>query len=181
MTSFFKTINRLFLFRWETFAAFVIIIFAVLVVRLLFPFANNVIKDAVVVSKNISFMNKADSIAARVISTRNEGNSLEETINNSKNVGLFNEGTLPGAIYDLAAKSGIKASKVEISVSSGAMEGRQIPVRFTGQGDYASCGRFIDGVEYLNNVTRIRELSMKSSGRVTGTVELFLDFAVMGE
>jgi hypothetical protein len=177
MTSFQKYLNRIFLFRWEVVCAGVVLVLVVLAWDTCFPVARKTIKDVVELGRNITFINKADSIAALAAQTRKQADSFDSTIKATKELQQFTEGTLPGAIYGLAAKAGIRASRVEISVSADMQEGRQMPVRFTGAGDYAACGIFIDGIETLEPAARIKELSIKNRGK--GNADLFLDFRIL--
>ena len=179
MTAFSKNISRILLFRWEAMCACIVLALGVLAWGLCFPFAKKTVQDVVELSRSISFINKADSIAALTDCTRKQADALDSMIKATSDRQQFTEGTLPGAIYGIAAQAGIKASRVEIAVSAGVQEGRQIPVRFTGTGDYASCGMFIDGIESLNPSARIRVMSMKNAPR--GAIDLFLDFVVMEE
>jgi hypothetical protein len=179
MTSLQKNLNRILLFRWEAMCTCVVLALAIPAWNLCFPVAGKTAKDVAELAGNITVINKADSIAALADETRKQADALDSTIKATEGRQQFTEGTLPGELYNLTAKAGIKASRVEIAVSSGTQEGRQLPVRFTGTGEYNACGMFIDGIESLSPAARIRVMSMKNVPR--GAVELFLDFVVMGE
>jgi Tfp pilus assembly protein PilO len=172
-----KYLNKVLLHRWEA----VGIVFCVLVAtaswRICFPFAAGLKTDISALSRDFVILNSADSLKAMVRSVRNKAALLDSTIKTIKESEPYTEGTLPGVIYEVAQKAGVKASKVEISVAGEADGARQLPVRFNGSGEYAECGRFIDGVESLMPAVYIRTLSLKGSGK--GALGLFMDFTVV--
>ena len=75
---------------------------------------------------------------------------------------MISEQAVPGMIYTLANQAGIKASKVEISGKSVTEQSTQIPVSFKGEGDYASCGKFIDGVENMQPAGMLVQFAPRS-------------------
>jgi Tfp pilus assembly protein PilO len=172
-----KYLNKILLHRWEAAGIVFCILLATVCWRVCFPFAADLKKDLSMVSRDFSIMNSADSLKAMVKATRKKATMLDSTIKTLKYSEPYTEGTLPGVIYELAQKAGVKASRVEISVATEADEARQLPVRFSGSGGYVECGKFIDGVESLKPAAHIRGLSLKSIGKEN--VGLYMDFSVI--
>lgn len=172
-----KYLNKILLHRWEAAGIVFCILLGSICWRICFPFAASLKRDISTVSRDFSIMNSADSLKAMVKSVRNKAALLDSTIKTMKDAEPYNEGTLPGVIYEVAQKAGVKASKVEISVASEENEARQLPVRFSGSGDYVACGKFIDEVESLKPAAYIQGLTLKGIGK--DDVGLYMDFTVI--
>ena len=172
-----KYLNKILLRRWEAFGIMFCALIAFLCWHFCFPFAASLKMDVSALSRDFGIMNSADSLKAMIASAQTEAAVTDSAIKAVKESEPYTEGTLPGVIYDIAKKAGVKASKVEISVAMDTGGARQLPVRFSGSGEYAACGRFIDGVESLKPAAYIKGLTLK--GLLKGSIELTLDFSVI--
>jgi hypothetical protein len=170
-------LSKITLLQWDIFCACGCIVFAAAAWFFLWPIAHTVISDVNKVSHDISFINKADSIGRMVTTTRLQAKMIDSLINTIVDTQTISEQAIPGAIYELAGKTGIKASKVEISGKAPAPIGARIPVSFKGEGTYEACGKFLEGLENIKPAGRVRELNMSRSAN--GIVSLFVDFVVL--
>jgi Tfp pilus assembly protein PilO len=172
-----KYLNKILLHRWEAAGLIFCVLLGLACWQVCFPLASGLKNEIATLGRDFTIMNSADSLEAMIASVRNEAAILDSEVNTVKESEPFTEGTLPGVIYDVARKAGVKASKVEISVATEADGARQLPVRFCGSGEYAECGRFIDGVESLKPAACIKDLALKKT--VKGNIDLTLDFIVV--
>jgi hypothetical protein len=169
--------RKLALKQWD-FAAVIALLIAVVVIwKVATSLGGDVYSGVKNVYCNMRMLKSADSIAALPELTRIKADKIDSCIKVASSVQMISEQAIPGMIYTLANQAGIKASKVEISGKIAAEQGSQIPVSFKGEGDYAGCGKFMDGVEHMQPAGRIRELNMKSSG--INRIDLFVDFVLM--
>ena len=109
--------------------------------------------------------------------TQLQGKMIDSLMKTIVDTQTISEQAIPGAIYELAGKTGIKASKVEISGKATGQIGFRIPVSFKGEGTYEACGKFLEGLENIKPAGRVRELNMNRSAN--GSVSLFVDFVVL--
>lgn len=179
MSTYQKYLKSILLFRWQAIAILICALSLWLFAQFALPQFKTVGKDVSKTLETLRIANKADSIATLATNLKTQANTIDSLVSAGQSGPSFTEGTLPGAIYEYAGKSGVKAGRVEIAVSNGAADNRSIPVRFYGSGDYIACGKFIDMVENIKPTTRIKQLTMKHTGK--GSIELFMDFSVMGK
>jgi Tfp pilus assembly protein PilO len=172
-----KYLNKMLLRRWEVAGIAFCVLLASLCWHFCFPFAASLKTDVSALTRDFGIMNSADSLKAMIASIQSEATVIDSAIKAVKESEPYTEGTLPGVIYDIAKKAGVKASKVEISVATEEDGARQLPVRFSGTGEYTACGRFIDGIESLKPAAYIKGLTLKSLGK--GSIDLSLDFTVI--
>jgi Tfp pilus assembly protein PilO len=168
--------QRIILHRWDALCVLLCIIICILAYSLWLPYGKKVFKSMVDLRQNMAFVHAQDSITAQINTVKAQEQILQKKLSVSSSSVVISDATVPGFIYECAAKSGIKTSKVEIAPTLYTPNGIQIPVRFVGTGDYAACGKCIDAIEHINNATRIKEMSLKKSSK--GTIDLFLDFSV---
>jgi hypothetical protein len=163
--------------QWDFAAVIALLIAAAIIWKVTTSLGTDVYSGVKNVYGNMRLLHFADSIAALPELTRMKADKIDSCIKAISSVQMISEQAVPGMIYTLANQAGIKASKVEISGKTAAEQGSQIPVSFRGEGDYAGCGKFMDGVEHMQPAGRVRELNMKNAG--IGRIDLFLDFILM--
>jgi hypothetical protein len=169
--------RKLALRQWDLFAAVAVVVLLAVSWKVLTPFGKDVFSSVKNVYDNMTQLNKADSIALLPELTRMKADKIDSCMKSISSVRTVSEQAVPGAVYTLANQSGIKASKVEISGKTIAEQGTQIPVSFKGEGDYAACGKFLDGVENMQPAGRVLELNMKNTG--SGVIGLFVNFVLI--
>jgi hypothetical protein len=178
MSAFTKYVQRVAVRQWEIACACICIIAAVVFMHFAYPFAKKTCRESGGLVKTMLLINKADSLSRLAILAAQKADMLDSLVKASEGQKAFSDESLPGTIYELAAKSGIKASKVEIAGRNILSEGIEIPVRFMGEGEYSAAGKFIEGVEGMEPAARIKELSLKNAGK-SGNVSMFLQFSVL--
>jgi hypothetical protein len=169
--------RKLALKQWDYAAVVALLIAAMVIWKVATSLGGDVYSGVKNVYCNMRMLKSADSIAALPELTRIKADKLDSCIKAVSSIQLISEQAIPGMIYTLANQAGIKASKVEISGKTALEQGSQIPVSFRGEGDYAACGKFMDGIEHMQPAGRIREMSMKSPG--SNRIDLFVDFVLM--
>ena len=169
--------RKLALKQWDCAAVIALLIAAAIIWKVATSLGTDVYSGVKNVYGNMRLLSCADSIAALPELTRIKADKMDSCIKAISSVQMISEQAIPGMIYTLANQAGIKASKVEISGKTAAEQGSQIPVSFKGEGDYAACGKFMDGIEHMQPAGRIRELNMKSPG--INRIDLFVDFVLM--
>jgi hypothetical protein len=178
MSAFTKYMQKVAVRQWEIICACICIIAAVVFMQFAFPFAGKTCKESSRLVKTILLINKADSLGRQAVLAGQKADMLDSLVKESEGQKTLSDESLPGTIYALAARSGIKASKVEIAGRNILSEGIEIPVRFMGEGEYTAAGKFVEGVEGMEPAARIKELSLKNAGKA-GNVSMFLQFSVL--
>jgi hypothetical protein len=174
-----KYYRKLALVQWDIFVGVALIALVALAWQAVMPFGQDVYSNVNNVCKNAALLGKADSLALLPEIARMKADKIDSCIKTISVVQMVSEQDVPGAIYGLANQSGIKASKVEISGKTKTDQGVRIPVSFRGEGDYAACGKFIDGIEHMQTACRVLELNMKAAGG--GSIGLFVNFVLMAQ
>jgi hypothetical protein len=178
MSAFTKYIQRIAVRQWEIGCACFCVIVVVVFLQFAFPFAVKTCKESGRLVKTMLLINKADSLSMQAVLAGQKADMLDSLVKESEGQKTLSDESLPGTIYELAAKSGIKASKVEIAGRNILAEGIEVPIRFMGEGEYAAAGKFTEGVERMEPAARIKELSLKNAGKA-GNVSMFLQFSVL--
>jgi hypothetical protein len=171
--------RRIILHQWDFLCVAVLLGLAAIAWSALFPLGRAVFFSIKNMSGAIAFISKGDSVAVLAEMARVKADRIDSCLKSVADSQALSEQAVPGAIYGLAGSAGIKASKVEIAPTISAAQGAQIPVDFRGEGEYGSCGKFVDGIENLRPAGRIRELNMKNGKN--GMVELFMDFVILSQ
>jgi Tfp pilus assembly protein PilO len=165
--------------QWNIVCILIIAAAALVSWSLFYPLGKDVYCDGKKLVQSYKVVSKADSISYMAINMKNNADRLDSLVSTLNDTQTISEQSIPGIIYNLAAKSGIKTSKLEISGQIRIPEGIQIPVTVEVEGTYASCGKFIDGLENMESPVRIRDIDMKGSGR--DIVTLFMDFMILSQ
>jgi len=82
-----------------------------------------------------------------------------------------------GFIYALADSVGCASGKVETGQPVAADHAAETPFVFSGEGSWEAIGRFVDGIENMGSVTRVREVTIARTGEDRGSVTV--DFVVV--
>ena len=155
------------------------IVLALFAWRLVLPEAISVFADGKRIAATFSFVAKADSMAAMASALSDQANILDSLLKTGSDTVMVSEQAIPGAIYEIVGRSGIKTSKVEIGKRITTPVGFQIPVTVAAEGGYSACGTFIEGIEHLKPAARIRDLDLKNADH--GRVALTVDFVFLSQ
>jgi Tfp pilus assembly protein PilO len=165
--------------RWEAgFAAFtaVCVVFAGSVVV---PVVRGGIEHIAAVKQARQSLASAGRLPRRIDEARVRAVHLDSLLHAFETRLPFLEATVVEYIYQLADSAGCIAAKVTIGNPVAAGAGVEIPFVLTGRGTYKAMGEFIEGIENMNCVTRIRQCTINRRSNTEG--DLVLDFVVIEE
>jgi Tfp pilus assembly protein PilO len=163
--------------RWEAGLSIFVLLLLWLVIILVAPFAASQVRRVADLSALRSSIKKSGELDRELATTKAQTHELDSLLHAVTERKPLRETDLVGQVYALADSAGCRTGKVEILPAIVTGKGKETPVLFRGAGTYAAMGKFVDGIENMGYVTRVRQLTMSKTSGDVGS--LTLDFVVI--
>jgi len=165
------------LYRWEIAGGILALSITALIFLALVPFTKAALVTITREQKNREVLRTAATLPQKIAIAEKNAAHLDSIVKELENRPRFEQTKVVEQVYALAEKAGCDAARVEIGDNITIENGKEVPFIFRGKGNYTAIGKFIEGIENLDLVSRIRQATIKKEYKTTGS--LYLDFIVI--